>query len=315
MSAYCSVCKKKITATKSPGLQCSGPCKNFFHAACAGLSSVTLHTLSDEGISWSCSECRTDPGSPNKSVIIADTLEEIEANPTLNSILSYVKSTDEKLKGYQALIESVNSCKEKITQFQIKITTLEEKLNDITTLKNNYDTIQKELISTKSRCAELEQRSRIDNIELVGVTETPNENLHTVLEKIGQSINCSIKKDDYSIVHRVQPINSATNRPRNIIVKLISRTKKHEILAAAKRTKKSSKNIGTYGLKIQGLSESLFINEHLTSDNKLLLKRTKEAAKNKGFKFVWVRNCTIYVRKNETSPAKPIKSENDIARL
>lgn len=167
----------------------------------------------------------------------------------------------------------------------------------------------------KLRCNNLEQCSCIDNIELVSVPEATNENLNIILEKIDLGIDCLINRSDYSTAHHVQHINNATHAPGNIIVKFISLSKKEETLAAAKRTKKFTTNSGLPGLAIPGLWESIFINEHPTTDNEQLLKKTKDTAKSKQYKFIWVRNCIIYVCKNETTPATTIKRESDISKM
>lgn len=66
---------------------------------------------------------------------------------------------------------------------------------------------------------------------------------------------------------------------------------------------------------MEGISNQLFINEHLTGKNKQLLKRAKEVAKVKNFKFVWVRFGKIYMRRNETSQFLVIESPSDLDKL
>lgn len=308
----CQICDKKLTPSKSPGLQCSGLCKLFFHATCVGLQIKDLQLLNSEGMTWTCSTCREQPGSPNKSIIINS--DENYEPSDLKQIYAMLGDINDRLKNYETLLESVKFCSDKITDFENKLSVLSDKCKAIESLKKDVELLKTETTEYKIRCSDLEQRSRMDNVEISGVPEKNNENINVIIENIGKYINCPIGLQDYCIAHRVQKINSKATTPRNIIVKFLSRQKKNEILAASKKVKKST-SAGYPGLKIPNIGDSVFINEHLTSTNKLLLKMAKAAAREKGYKFVWVRNCLVNVRKNETSPAKTIKCAEDLNKI
>ncbi|CAG9790218.1 unnamed protein product [Diatraea saccharalis] len=71
----------------------------------------------------------------------------------------------------------------------------------------------------------------------------------------------------------------------------------------------------TADLNISGDTKSIFINEHLTSYNKQLLKNAKEVCKNKQYIFTWTKNGRVYVRKGDTSPALWIAIEEDLKKI
>ena len=56
----------------------------------------------------------------------------------------------------------------------------------------------------------------------------------------------------------------------------------------------------------------IFVNENLTRFRKNLLWRTKQKAKDNGFKYVWTRNGNICVRFSENCDAIMIKNEQDL---
>lgn len=170
--------------------------------------------------------------------------------------------------------------------------------NTVEILKKENASFKTKIKTCNDRINDLEQWSRIDNLEIQGISERPNENIYNVLENLGNAIGCPIPASDVSIAHRVQHFNNNSKQPRNIIVKLQSRRKIYDILAASRKYKISSPNTGRPGIRVNDLGESVFINEHLSNSNKLLFKCTRDAAKNLGYKFTWVRNCTIFVRKN-----------------
>ena len=59
----------------------------------------------------------------------------------------------------------------------------------------------------------------------------------------------------------------------------------------------------------------MFINERLTKMKRMLFSQTRSAAKEKQYKFVWLSNSDILVRKNEDSKIIKIKSAHDIEKL
>lgn len=61
--------------------------------------------------------------------------------------------------------------------------------------------------------------------------------------------------------------------------------------------------------------EGIYINENLTPQTKKLLWQTKEQARAKNYKFVWVRNGVVFVRKEQGSGAVRILEEGDLERL
>ncbi|KAL4721721.1 hypothetical protein ACJJTC_001702, partial [Scirpophaga incertulas] len=65
---------------------------------------------------------------------------------------------------------------------------------------------------------------------------------------------------------------------------------------------------------IPGDPKPIYINEHLTPYNKQLLKKCKEIAMKKEYKYVWTKNGRIYIRKNDTSPAIQIHEEEDLRK-
>lgn len=62
-------------------------------------------------------------------------------------------------------------------------------------------------------------------------------------------------------------------------------------------------------------TSKIFINDHLTRHNKLLLSRAKKLASDNNYNYTWVQNCRILVRKNNTSPILRINTESDLSKI
>lgn len=149
--------------------------------------------------------------------------------------------------------------------------------------------------------------SRRNNIEIHGIPELPQENIYSLLHNIGKTLDCEVQQHDIDIAHRIPSTNKSLPRP--IIVKFLNRWKKNEIMVAKKNKKMLTSSLG-----FSTLDQPIFINDHLTPKTKGILRRAKEL-RNKGFKFVWSRDGKVFVRKDETSQVKTVKSIDDIVKL
>jgi len=130
---------------------------------------------------------------------------------------------------------------------------------------------------------------------------------------IAKKLNCDVSNTDISTAHRVPHYPGTNNqRPKTIVARFISRDKRNALLAAA-RSKKGL-NTDFFGF-INFNSASVFINEHLTQENKNLLWKAREACKVKNYKYCWVRDTKICVRKTDGSTVIHIKNENSLSKI
>ncbi|KAL4720051.1 hypothetical protein ACJJTC_009985 [Scirpophaga incertulas] len=107
------------------------------------------------------------------------------------------------------------------------------------------------------------------------------------------------------------------NRPRSIITKLRSPRQRDALLAAvASFNKQNPKNkLNSTHLGHEGLSTPVFVAEHLTPTNKSLHAAARLKSRDLSYKFVWVRNGRVYVRKDEFSQAIQIKNIDSLKHM
>lgn len=158
-----------------------------------------------------------------------------------------------------------------------------------------------------------QQWSRIQNIEVTGIPEHKEEDTSQIVLKVAQHIGLSIEPSDIEFAHRVQPrhTTSTPRTSRSIVVRLRQRIIKDRIVAAARKHR--NLNAGALGLGEE--ANRVFINEHLTKENKMLLSSCKQIAREANFKFVWTKNCRIFVRRNEVSPPILIASPSELSKI
>lgn len=179
---------------------------------------------------------------------------------------------------------------------------------ELAVVMNSIYDLQKENVELKNKIHELEQYSRSKNIELVGVPETPGENLDTVMSKIGEKLGMSISSNQIDAIHRV-PTKSST-QPKPIVVRFHSRRTKEAIINKARKTK-----IQAVDLCVDLPDTPIYVNEHLTQENKRLIHLAGLKRRELKYKFLWTRGGHIFIKKTEESPPIKITCDQDIAKI
>ncbi|XP_059062890.1 uncharacterized protein LOC131855617 [Achroia grisella] len=197
------------------------------------------------------------------------------------------------------------------SDLQKRICDLESTNKILLTTDNKVQNLNTQVDQLKGELNIYHQRERIHNLEIIGVPEAKNECLIDLTIKIAHHAGVVITRDCIEHGNRIQPRQIIQGRPRVIVIKLKSRLHKDNIISGLRKCH----GIKTKDVGIPGEDRRIYVNEHLTSNNKLLLKKVKDIAKTKLFKYVWVKNCQIFVRRNETSPAILIKNDCDISKI
>lgn len=118
------------------------------------------------------------------------------------------------------------------------------------------------------------------------------------MSKETEEIDSEILITSLNYVTRVP--TKIANKRKNIIVRFVSKIKRDDFLAACRSMRRSNTN-PLKGLRVDGVADEIFVNEHLTIQNKILFKETRTVARSKGYSFVWTQNGNILVRKDQTS--------------
>lgn len=175
-------------------------------------------------------------------------------------------------------------------------------------LENENKMLKEKVKKMESAMEDLEQYSRNRNIQIDGIPNSPNEDLGKIVKEIGKEINVDFKDGEIDVVHRI-PTRNKTN-PEPIVVQLLSRNKRDEILMKAKQ-----KKITTTALNFSGNERTIFINEHLTRQRKTLLYEAKQKRNELNFKFTWTKGGKIFMRKDEKCNVIQIHSLEDLQNL
>ncbi|KAL4719615.1 hypothetical protein ACJJTC_012988 [Scirpophaga incertulas] len=139
----------------------------------------------------------------------------------------------------------------------------------------------------------------------------------TLMEQHCRENNLEITGFRFLSCTRVRKLDAASKRPRSIVVKLTNTRTRDSVLAAVYKFNRANPNekLNAHLLGYGGDKSAVYISEHLCPYYKRLHAETRKLAREKGLKYVWIRNGRIFIRRNEESQAKQIKSLEDLRKL
>lgn len=310
MSSYCPKCD----STVSDGAKCTS-CFCLFHFVCGGTTEAKFRKLAqDKKDSWKCFSCKGK---------VEDSVSSHHESSLIAEILATVKRTEQNVKSMKAEMndlkveirdnnKAIEFCNGQITDMSEKMKTFESKIKKIDSHDDEIIILRNQIYSLKTNIEDQEQRARLSNVEIRNIPFIKNENLYTILQKISNSIDYNWENTDIEFISRISATKPNDAKIKPIVMKFYNKVKKDSFLSAFKKLK----GITTKDVGIAGEPHKIFASDHLTKNNKALLKKTKTVAKEKGFQFVWVSDCKILVRRNnETASVIRIQNDEDLKKM
>ncbi|XP_031767613.2 uncharacterized protein LOC116413319 [Galleria mellonella] len=335
--AKCGGCGKFLSSLTSDSVVCCR-CKSCYHRDC-----VRLNRNSKIIQDWTCPSCNsklprqdnTDtpvkgleasvvepPAStettPKKNIVDAALLEMIrlEVQSAISSQIpvSVSSSFEKEFADLKKDISLIRELKESVEfmskEFELIKSEFHNNREKIKTLTEDNNILKSNVSDLSVRLALLEQYTRQQNIEITGIPENKSENLVKTVLQLGTVISSGITDKDVISVSRIRKVNNSSNRPRSVVVKLSDIRVRDEILAKVVKYNKThaDNKLNSHHLGYSGAKSSVYISEHLSPLNKAIHAETRRIAREKGYKYVWVRDGRILIRKNDECPAKQIKN-------
>lgn len=310
MSA-CKICDQLLPAEEDQ-VKCFG-CGFFIHFSCSGLSENTYRRMSNsKKEQWRCQSCRagqptvTDkqPRSGKEVDIHFDTKA---AFLMLNEKFDIQIETMNDLKAeIRELAKSYEALKVEVAGHAKRLLESENKIESLVLDCQNKDL---KIADLANRLNKLDQYGRRINLEIHGLEEGHDEgreDLVNTLKTISNKMGIAFSESDVLGLHRLP------SKKKNVIKPVIVQFRDKGIrdLWLSNRNKvKTAKDMGGAG------DTSIYFNENLTVFNKFLLFSAKKRARDLGYKYVWVKNGNIYVKKSDGLVTYKIENEQDLSKI
>lgn len=330
----CLSCLKKI----GPDVACikCSECANHYHMGkCSGLTKNAMKAMTEQEISdWQCNTCKLHSQrqsvplgvsqgapdlTPNEDRLerLLKQNESISAKLTcvLNRVSCIERSLEAQTARSDAMMLNIESQKKTIegieaamndqtTRHEELIARLDNQDKTISELKQKVNELEGRISQRDEEVCELrkaidnaELYSRRQNIEIHGIIQQANENIMNIINSVAVKLDLEpVTPNDIEAAHRLK---AKEGRTTPILVRFTERRTRD--LWVRKRTALRGDNI--------------YINENLTRALKSLLWSTKACAKEKGYKFTWVKNGKIFVRQKEGAAVIQIENERDLTKI
>ena len=161
--------------------------------------------------------------------------------------------------------------------------------------------------SHQGRINSLEQQTRKNNIIITGVPLLKDERIEAVIKDCIRAIGINLTEDDTDACHRLPPKKS--DQPPAIIVKLVRRGLKHQIIRKWEKKKPILSQIGVTS------RNRMYVSEHLSPRNADLFYKARCIQKEREIKYLRTTDGKILARTQDGEHVIKIRSEEDLRTL
>ncbi|KAK5643339.1 hypothetical protein RI129_007184 [Pyrocoelia pectoralis] len=318
--ATCGKCKQIVNRNKS--IQCSA-CTHIFHIAitCSNTELEDITYLKNEHKlkEWKCPDCIA-----NRRKSIADFQPknvdlENESYTTISEPIATTSLSPADLEAIGLVVMSkinsvlppnfkteFNDLKKAVEFISDEYDNFKQELHEnkqeVQELKNELKNQKTENSNLKNEIISLQNYSRRDNIVIQGINVTPNEAVSAIFNEMSAAIGSTLKFENLSTAHRIPSRANGAIKP--IVFKTASL---QEPQYPGISTKRINKNLPEGRVQVH---------QQLAPGFAALLARTKRLARDKGYRFIWVREDKILVKRDESSMnIIVIRSDQDVNKL
>lgn len=312
MSSICGVCNLPLE-NESDTVKCSGSCGKLFHPLCVKDDTAGKKTRSNRD--WTCKECRlassthsstsSNPGTTISKEFMVKVLDQFKRE-VFAEIKNFKNEMSELAVSVKFVSEQLDSSKKLMETISGELASL-KKENIELRLKNNILSTEVEVI--KERMRSLEQYTRKNNLEISGIPVTPEENVANIVKDVGAALGVVVQDSQISAAHRIPSYRQ--DRTPAIIVQFQNRAIKDNLIGKFREKKTLCSNQVNKVFKQQ----KVFLNDHLSPENKQFLSKLKLKCKEIGYAYVWCRDGKFFVRKASGEKAKKISTYAELDKL
>ncbi|KAF6204529.1 hypothetical protein GE061_002871 [Apolygus lucorum] len=339
----CGNCSKGF-ANNAYRVKCLACCK-VFHLPCQKLKKEDYLFLKEKRNSFTCSDCvkrrrgsissqesqestggENPEGRSSPTTHKDPTMDEVSTAQLLlaiNNLRSEVNTANLKFdKRYTELREEMKDFKNHLNKYSDTIERNSEKMESLTSelssvsevfggLSEKCSALETRVRELETQIADNEQSSLNNCVEISGIPVSDNENAIDLVKLVGSALNFEITNSMVNNCFRRRPTNNASSSGGSIFLSFSRKIEKDNFVKASREKQNlTSRQLGF----IEGEASKIYINHSLTFEKRKLLHAAKMFKRDNNYKFVWIRNGNIFVRKDENAQPILIKTAHDLPK-
>jgi hypothetical protein len=298
----CGYCDSEILP-QDECVKCHG-CNNSYCYGCSIKENTYRNMTEEKKSSWRCQQkCKGKANTVSKATT---------SNKNEDEVKNALAVLTSKIDSFGTILNEVKQSQDFISEkYDFMLAELSElkKQNksmsdEIKGLKRVVAEKDSEIELLQLKVNDLDQYGRRINLEISGVKEAGRKDTFEILENFADKIGVTFRREDFHAAHPLK--NKNPERPPTILVQFVSRDVRDRWMQEGRKAYKSIPN---------GNPEKIYFNDNLTFTNRMLLRDAKLRAREKGFKYVWFKNCKIFARREENAPVIHIRSKADLTKI
>lgn len=236
---------------------------------------------------WRCADCKT-----RKDL----TFNIPPGDDTSTAILTEFKKLSQDLKKSMADLEksvqfNSDQVEELLGKFDYMKSTFEAMQSKQAEIMKENAELKKSVKDLKNQISEIDQKALDHNIEISGVPDHVEE--VRVLPLLCEGLGISVPDVTLYTVKRSKL--STAGRPKSIYIQFESKYTRDRIL---KESKKAKPKVSCFTRESKDTG-SVYVNEQLSQHNKLLFYNANKIRKEKQYKYLWISEGNILLKKTE----------------
>lgn len=170
----------------------------------------------------------------------------------------------------------------------------------------------------EERLSDLEQYSRRNCLNFVGVPEAKEENAVQLALDLAKMANVKLDRADIDRAHRIGAPKPATSDqpqppPRPLVVKYVSYLKREAVWFGRREVRKA-KPPRTSSLT-EDMTKDIFIQENLTRRNQEIMFHARQLRRAGKLWATWSDGCILKAKRTQQAPTTRLRSMADLAQF
>lgn len=303
----CAKCNIRVNRLDALSHIICSNCSNSFHRECVNMNENEIAYIKKDKhtYNWLCTSCSSK--NRRRSSVLRDEKEVHNASDSFENnddvfVLDNKNIAESLKKIMNTMNELSKNMKERLDVIEKSVKMIEQVIEENQMLKQKVDLLEEKVEN-------LEQLALCGTVDILNVPFDTSESVTDKVCMICEKLNIKVNKEDVIKCYRLK--NFSVNKPGKIVVKFSSVNISNKITAHSKRTKLQQK---MFNPQIDD-NKLIYINPTLTQNKRKLYAEAKKLQSSLNYKFLWMKNSTILMRKNEGGEVYKINKLIDLERL
>lgn len=310
--SICGVCS--ISISDGGEVKCAGVCGGVYHTACVKGESDGVLTRSKN---WKCKDCRQSSTS-SKSAAVSTTLTKDFMIRVLEDFKKDMFTEFNNLRSEMSgMTTSMQFLSDKMDAASALMNDMKKEQASIrkenAELKANNQFLSGLVSDLQERMRNIEQYSRKNNIEVSGIPSTPQEDVKSIVKDLGAAMGVEVQPSHIAAAHRIP--SYIKDRIPAIVIQFHDRDIKEALLTKFREARTKSHHLTADKINKVFPPSRVYVNDHLSPENKQFLSRLKKKCQDVGYAFVWCRDGKFFVRKAAGEKVQKVSTMADIDSL